>query len=241
MEEYFKIIDDVKQMHKTLMSSHPNYRDGDLDRGICNPEDCHDGAFIEQLYHNMPSNVPWHMARKTPQEYKQWLISLYVKPYYEDIMKISKVHKELEQVKRALLNQQDTKPKWFITIGFNHQTFKISDAVLVIRRICENKIFKEIRGVFEMFRENGEHPHVHFLAELHETLPKSKILEKLWATKGIKKQVLSKTFIDVKKAEDYHTNYILGIKKQEKMKYIEKDKEFRKKNNIPEFFSQPNL
>lgn len=237
MANYTKIVDEVKEMHRTLMASHPNYADKDL----FEPKMCHEKSYIDQLYYWFYINIHWYESRYTPENFKKFLVDFYVTPYMADIMRITEAHKQLQQVKNTLLNKQDTKPKWFITIGFNHQTFKISDAVLVIRRICENKIFKEIRGVFEMFRENGEHPHVHFLAELHETLPKSKILEKLWATKGIKKQVFSKTFIDVKKAEDYHTNYILGIKKQEKMKYIEKDKEFRKKNNIPEFFSQPIL
>lgn len=238
METYLQQVEEVKSLHRAWMAAHPNYDDHDTKtRKIC-----HDPDYINLLYSATIHNINFHMENKTVDEFRTYLKSLYLEYYMKDQMKITKEHKELEQMQKLLLGTFSDKPnKWFFTIGFNHQTFNIPAAVSVIRSICNNKIFKNIRGVFEMFRENGEHPHVHFLAELNEPLPKSKLVEKIWATKGIKKIVLKKTFVDIKKAEDYHENYILGIKKKEKLEFIQKDKEFRKKNNIPEFFSQPIL
>lgn len=237
MAEYLKIIEEVAEMHKVFMTSHPNY----VDKDLRDPKLCHDPTFIDSLYRMIKVNILWYQAREPIDTFKQFVMGMYLKPYMQDYLKLTKQHKDLELLRKSLLPSEPEKNKWFITVGFNHQTWDVPSCVSVIRKICENKIFKDIRGVFELFRENGEHPHCHFLVELTDTLPKSKIIEKLWATKGIKKVVLSKTYIDVKKAEDYHQNYILGIKKKEKMECIEKDKIFRKKNNIPEFFSQPIL
>lgn len=142
------------------------------------------------------------------------------------------------------LNKQDLKEinsksdKLFITIGFNHQTWTISDCVKVIENIIAFDWIKSCTAKFELFRENGEHPHCHFLIELTHKIPKSKVLEKLWATKGIKKVCLKKSFIDYKIAEAYHDDYVNGIKKESKMKYVALDQEWRLINNVPEVFQK---
>jgi len=132
------------------------------------------------------------------------------------------------------------KPKeWFITIGFNHQTWDIPSCVKVIYKILSFDWVDSGTGVFELYRTNGEHPHVHLLLDLNQDLSKSKLLEKIWATAGIKKVVLKKPFIDIKVAEEYHHNYIIGIKKPEKMPYCERDAEWREQNKIPHQFNSP--
>lgn len=130
---------------------------------------------------------------------------------------------------------KDVKNDFFITIGFNHQTWSISSCVKVIQTILEFDWILTCRAVFELHRENGEHPHVH-LYIVSKIKHRSKILEKLWATKGIKKVVLRKSFIDCKKAELYHRKYIILDKTECKLPLIEKDKIWRENNSIPEFF-----
>lgn len=124
----------------------------------------------------------------------------------------------------------------FITIGFNHQTYTIQKCIDVINNIKKLDWIVTLHGVFEMHRENGEHPHFHCLITLNEKIPKSKVLEKLWAVKGIKKVVLQKTFIDYKPAQPHHEDYINLRKVSTKMPYVEKDKLWRIENNIPEKF-----
>jgi len=126
---------------------------------------------------------------------------------------------------------------FFLTIGFNHQTYTIPKCVALIEKILTYDWILKCRAVFEFHRENGEHPHCHFL--ITTSLPnKSKFLEQIWAVKGIKTIVLKKTFIDVQPALPRHTPYIMLDKADTKKIYIAKDIIWRKTNNIPEFFEK---
>jgi len=128
------------------------------------------------------------------------------------------------------------KYSFFVTIGFNHQTWSILKCVEVICRILAFDWIVSCRAIFEIHRENGEHPHVHFLLTTDGIKHRSKVIEKLWATRDIKKVVLRKSFIDVKTAADYHKKYIMLDKIPEKLVYVERDKIWRLENSIPEFF-----
>jgi len=126
--------------------------------------------------------------------------------------------------------------KHFVTIGFNHQTWSVATCVAVIKRILALSWIDNATAVFELHRENGEHPHCHFLIDTKFT--KSKILEKLWAVRDIKRIVLQKAFIDYKVAQPYHVKYIHGDKVEEKMPFVEKDKLWRQQNNIEQLFEK---
>lgn len=152
--------------------------------------------------------------------------------YLADLKWLEDKTKMNYQLKKEL----DIKHQHFITIGFNHQTWSIDKCVAVIEKIMSFSWILKGRAVFELHRSNGEHPHCHFLIECLE--PKSKILEKLWATKGLKKVVLSKSFIDYKEVNHNHSNYIMGIKQEDKMPFVEKDKEWREANNIKEYWEK---
>ena len=131
--------------------------------------------------------------------------------------------------------------KLFITIGFNHQTWDVPSCVKVIETIIGFDWIKTAEARFELFRENGRHPHVHFLIQTVYPIPKSKVLEKIWATRGIKKVCLKKSFIDFKIAADYHSDYIKLLKKDSKMQYVEQDIAWRDENKIPQVFEKNNL
>jgi len=146
-------------------------------------------------------------------------------------------HQQTQSHITQLLKQinKDDKNEFFITIGFNHQTYTISQCVKVIESILTFDWILSCRAVFEFYRENGEHPHVHFYITSCIKY-RSKIIEKLWATKGIKQVCLKKSFIDCKNALEYHKKYIMLNKTESKLPYIEKDKIWRLENSIPEFF-----
>jgi len=126
----------------------------------------------------------------------------------------------------------------FVTIGFNHQTWDIPSCVKVIENITTLGWIGSIHAVFELHRTNGLHPHVHMLITPNEPLTKSKIIEKIWAAKGLKKVCLKKSFIDYKIAADYHHKYINLEKTEDKMQYVLQDIEWRSKNGIPENFKK---
>lgn len=146
----------------------------------------------------------------------------------------------IRETERADNKKINKSSQFFITIGFNHQTWDIPKCVKVIEKILTFDWIKEGEAVFELYRTNGEHPHVHFLVDITDGLTKSKIVEKLWACAGIKKVVLKKSFIDVKVAQEYHEKYIKGDKIPEKVECCDRDREWRKKNGIPQNFIKQN-
>lgn len=165
------------------------------------------------------------------------------KSFFEsDRRKLLKNSEAISQLKREDIKYLKlNSDKLFITIGFNHQTWTIPSCIKVIENILSLDWIKNARARFELFRENGEHPHCHFLIETTHQIPKSKVLEKLWAVKGIKKVVMTKSFIDFKVAGDHHVDYIAGIKTAEKMQHVERDIEWRDNNNIPQVFEKNNI
>jgi len=141
------------------------------------------------------------------------------------------ISKEIDNAVTKLVPTPDG--RWFVTIGFNHQTWSIDKCHKAILKILGMDWILKAKANFEMFRENGEHPHVHFLLETKE--PKSRILDKLFRPNYIKELVLKKSFIDIKPAEKYHDDYINLVKMEQKQKYIEMDVIWRLKNNIPDY------
>lgn len=150
----------------------------------------------------------------------------------EDIDWYNKVRTTLNQLQFPI--QPTT--KHFVTVGLNHQTWSVSSGVKLIESILSFDWVDKAQAVFELHRENGIHPHIHFLIE--SNLSKSKILEKIWACKGIKKIVLQKSFIDYKLAMPYHDKYILGDKTEDKIIYVNKDRVWRVENNIKHLYEK---
>jgi hypothetical protein len=122
---------------------------------------------------------------------------------------------------------------WFVTLGFNHDTWTISDCKKCIEKILGMDWIIQGKANFELFRQNGEHPHAHFLIETKE--PKSRILEKLFRPLYTKKVVFKKNFIDVKTATPVHHDYINLIKQESKMPFVARDIGWRNENNIPDY------
>lgn len=144
--------------------------------------------------------------------------------------------KKSDELITKMMKLKDCSSMHFITLGFNHQTWNVRDCVKLIETIIQYDWIETAKCVFELHRANGEHPHCHFL--IKSSLTKSKILEKIWAAKNIKKLVLKKSFVDYKVGEKYHEDYVNGIKIDEKLPYVEKDIEWRKNNNIKQLFEK---
>jgi len=154
--------------------------------------------------------------------------------YVSDMSWLVRSQKIAKQVnKKAQLLEPTPSGKWFVTIGFNHQSWTVEDCIKAIDKILKMDWIISGKANFELFRENGEHPHCHFVIDTKE--PKSRILDKLFRPLYVKKVVFSKNFIDIKPMMDYHHKYIMLDKVSEKMECVNKDKEWRLKNAIPDF------
>lgn len=192
---------------------------------------------------NNPQFVPQGYAQFSAYTYFEIMTELYANPrvkqnhaemlYEADQLWLEKC----SQIKKTMFKRVKTKPTTcFVTIGFNHQTWSIQSCIDVINKIKSFDWVKSFQGCFELHRQNGEHPHCHMIIDTDET--KSKVLEKIWATKGIKKIVLKKSFIDYKVCEDYHYKYIHGDKIESKILYVNKDNLWRVQNDIPHLFEK---
>lgn len=153
--------------------------------------------------------------------------------YLDDIKWTVECEKAKTQLLKSLI---DSSKRYFVTIGFNHQTWTIQRCITLIKRIMEFDWVEKYYAVFELHRENGLHPHVHMM--IQTSLTKSKLSEKLWAVRGIKDIVLKKPFIDVKPYESYRDKYLLGEKTESKMPYVIKDQQWRTENQIPHYFEK---
>lgn len=170
-----------------------------------------------ELYRN--NSVTQNFAEILFEADKKWFI---------DSKKISKqIDKQIES------KQPVPTGYWFVTLGFNHDTWTIKDCDTCIRKILGMEWIIQGKANFELHRENGEHPHCHFFIETKE--PKSRILDKIFRPLYTKKVVFKRNFVDAKIAMDYHHDYINLIKQESKMSFVEKDIAWRKKNNIVDY------
>jgi hypothetical protein len=137
-------------------------------------------------------------------------------------------------ITKEIIAETKLKPfEWFVTIGFNHQTWTVAKCVNTISKLMDFDWVISCKSNFELFRENGEHPHCHFLIKTFEH--KSKVLEKFFRPKYVQDIVLKKSFIDIKKAELYHYDYINLVKTDAKMQCVNQDIVWRQQNKIPNF------
>lgn len=186
-------------------------------------------TYLEEM---MSHYLCWH----NPEFFPQSSLQMMCDSFFSADLRLFESYEERLSTKKIEYNISNKKFSYFCTVGFNHQTWTIEKCVNVINTILSFPWVMSCRAVFEYHRENGLHPHCHFL--ITTDIVKSKVVEKLWAAKGIKAVVLKKSFIDVKPAIDNHKKYILLDKQPTKMSYVVEDRIWRKANNIPEFFEK---
>jgi len=139
-------------------------------------------------------------------------------------------------IEQSLLDPVNDEVKQsFITIGFNHQEFDVQKCYELVRTILSLSIVLDGSfGVMENYRQNGEHPHVHFKIFHNKKTTKSTLVQTIFRAKKAKKYITNSNFIDVKPFMDYHNGYLNGDKTADKLPFVIQDKEWRKINNIPD-------
>lgn len=168
--------------------------------------------------------------------------------YNKHLVRVEKVRKDM--LKFSNIMDENQNENWvFITIGWNEQEVTPKLMQKASANIASLKYFISVKYVLEKHRENGIHHHTHFLVKFNEKLYKSKLIDWLYQTKGVKAICLGKNFIDIKgplnKKKPYQTlelyeNYVNGIKKDEKQKYIDLDKKWRAENSLEDLYEISN-
>jgi len=164
-----------------------------------------------------------------------------------------KTFKELQTIFNKLnISSTNRENMWmFVTINFNPQTITPSKQLKISKKIQEMKYWNYCDFVCEKHRENGIHHHTHFLIKTDDTsiYYTSKIVDKIFQILSGKKNgdlILNKAFIDVlgpcNKKKDFqefkvYYNYVRGIKRSEKQKYINMDDTWRDENKIEKLYT----
>lgn len=136
-------------------------------------------------------------------------------------------------IEASLMGAKPSENALFVTLGFDHGLFTVSKALAFVRRILSKSCVLDGFAVLEYHRQDGEHPHVHMklVVDKKKTSPKQ-LRRQIWETRDRAQLISSQNFIDTKPYN--HDNYMDGVKAPEKMPYVELDKVWREKNNIPE-------
>lgn len=130
---------------------------------------------------------------------------------------------------------------FFITIGFDHDYFRISRVMPFIKQMLGWEWIVSCKANFEYHRKVDGcvkyHPHIHFFVGVdNPRFCKQRVIDCIWRVKDVPRLLgNNKSNIDVKKAGQHHMDYILLYKVPEKMEMVELDKKWRSKNNIPDF------
>jgi len=169
---------------------------------------------------------------------KQWIALCY---FWDDKYVYKKSGDVSMDIDEKMLIK-DVEVYWgFVTIGFNEQTLTIPKILRVCDRIAHHRYVKHCLYVIEKHRENGVHHHAHMLITFKEKYASSIIIQDFYKVAGMREIVTNKAFIDVKSpykkkciCQPYalYDQYIRGHKKEEKMKYVEMDRQWRNENNI---------
>lgn len=152
--------------------------------------------------------------------------------YYDDLQWLE----DCQEIKKSLLVKPFETNVAHVAVGFNHQEFTVKKGFEFIQAVLNlGCVLDGSFAVMENFRENGIHPHVHMKIYWSGQLNKSQIIQAIFRARHGKKLVLGKNFIQFDNwIPETHDNYLNGIKKESKMKYVDMDREWRSKNSIPD-------
>lgn len=182
------------------------------------------------------------------QFWYKWVCGILRKKHRRKKMDI----KQMSAVVEKLNSKTPEAELWaFITVGFDDE--KLDDKNLAyksrikhLEKLCynishlvyEKGAIKQVQYVIEKHRATGIHHHAHFLFTFNTKVPPSTMINKIFAAKGVAEYVRAKNFIDYigpQKASstkphaplEIYRRYILGDKKEEKLLFVEKDREWR--------------
>lgn len=130
---------------------------------------------------------------------------------------------------------KDSPRCFFVTIGFADSS-DVETLHKIVQTIIKFDWVVKLLGVMEFNTDKGIHPHFHMY--LHCNLPKSKVIEKLYATKNLKKVCGGKNFIDCAQGLPCHKDYVLGIKQGSKEEHVKADRLLRRRYGIPDLFEK---
>lgn len=219
---------DYKDLYLAFLNSHKYYLD---DLG-------NDGNQLILITNEQVASIkrcPYWSDDKKSFMINKWCFTSYI----DDTERMEWLAFEAQNIRNENLDVDNNSQKgvFFMTVGFSHCS-NLTEQLSCIKNILKsNKVDTEQSyAVYERFRDDGQlHPHCHFKLFLHQYTRPSKVVEFVYAVKGVKKVCEKKNFIDVDKyVAIRHDKYLDGNKKDAKLADVERDRQYRLANNIPD-------
>jgi len=149
------------------------------------------------------------------------------------IVKESSVQQKLKEILKPVV---ENSPFYFITINYPKELTELEKLKEITSNISQLQWIDTIEYVYEYHTKTGGHPHCHMLIVAREKMPPSKVIDKIFAVKGLKKLIAGKQCVDLAKNRDKtlqnYRDYINGAKTESKTENCELDREWRIKNNL---------
>lgn len=136
----------------------------------------------------------------------------------------------------------------FITLNFDDSNNpSIKQILTAVSKTLEKPFFINVIAVVERHRQDGIHLHSHFLVKFPKKISPTRVIDGIYALRSVQAVLREKNFIDYlgpQKPDKYHApyqvyyDYIHGIKKDEKMPFVEQDRKWREENNIQHLYEK---
>jgi len=211
---------EIAQAHLQWIKNHPNFVPSDgnvVDNSVSG------GGRVISHYDTMSS-----LYNMNPNSHK--LAEVW---FRDDVRYHNSLALRIHQYEAEFLKEM---PRcYFATIGFADKS-DIKTLHNIVQTILSFDWLVKCLAVLEFNTDKGLHPHLHMY--IHCNLPKSKVIEKLFATKGLKKVCSGKNFIDCKQGLPYHKDYVLGNKQESKEELVKADKLLREQFSIPHLYEK---
>lgn len=176
-----------------------------------------------------PPNVKW----TTEEEKERMLESVSEQEFYNFCARYTERIQQMKSKAYSALNK-DEQYYWVrATFRKDQDLDKIGD---IIKRLIKLKPLKDIVCNVEFWSDDGKNfnPHSHML--IPKTIKKSKLLKDISRVFMVPLNMIEARIIK-EDAYEEKLNYIKGLKQKKKTMNVEKDKESRKKYNIPDIYN----
>jgi len=128
------------------------------------------------------------------------------------------------------ITKKEEYPAFFVTFNFDESKFKPKEVLNDLGKFMSLSWIHSVQGAFEYYTEHGHHPHLMMVITITNKPNKTK--ERMLESR-LAKYCGGSNFIEVKRAKDYHNDYVLLSKTKSKQEYLEKDELWRIENNLP--------
>jgi len=195
---------------------------------------------VQELF----ANTPRPPIEPNPFFYK-WITGYAYREY------VHGQKKSVMQQARAFLKTNQQKLRYmFVTIGFDDAAITPQKMLELSAKVAALSLFSksEIFYVLERHRHNGIHHHVHFLIKPPVAIGRAQLIQKILQISTMS-NFTRENFIDVECSwspkpgkpmasyQELH-NYVHGIKTSSKMEFVERDDEWRIKNDIDKIYKR---